>query len=116
MTSENLCVRCGRPTPDGNACADETRKAAEQLRQLVDMLPAARDVAHGLSRRGGSGSTTGKPGSQIPIDLTAMAKLDAVQHELSGLVRLIAEERGVGYPVAYAPDDQIARHCGWARR
>jgi hypothetical protein len=98
MSAENPCVRCGRPTPDGNACADETRKAAEQLRQLVDMLPAARDVAHGLSRRGGSGSTTGKPGSQIPIDLTAMAKLDAVQGELTTIARRIAETRGVPLP------------------
>lgn len=95
MTAENRCVRCGRPTPDGYACVTETRKAAEQLRQVVDMLPAARDVAHGLSRRGGGGSTTGKPGSQIPIDLTAMAKLDAVQGELTTWARHIAETRGV---------------------
>ncbi len=98
MTAENLCVRCGRPTPDGYACADETRKAAEQLRQLADMLPAARDVAHGLSRRGGGGNASGKPGSQIPIDLTAMAKLDAVQGELTTLARHIAETRGVPLP------------------
>lgn len=93
------CVRCERPMADqAYACATCANRAAEQLRQLVDTLPAARDVAHGLSRRGGGGSTTGKPGSQIPIDLTAMAKLDAVQGELTTIARHIAETRGVTLP------------------
>lgn len=93
------CVRCARPMADqAYACTPCANWAAEQLRQLVDMLPAARDVAHGLSRRGGGGNASGKPGSQIPIDLTAMAKLDAVQGELTTLARHIAETRGVTLP------------------
>lgn len=89
------CVRCERPMADqAYACATCANRAAEQLRLICDMLPAARDVAHGLSRRGGSGNASGKPGSQIPIDLTAMAKLDAVQNELTTWTRHIAEVRG----------------------
>jgi hypothetical protein len=79
------------------ACATCANRAAEQLRQVVDMLPAARDVAHGLSRRGGGGNASGKPGSQIPIDLTAMAKLDSVQNALVGWARVISEQRGLDY-------------------
>jgi len=82
------------------ACSPCANRAAEQLRLICDMLPAARDVAHGLSRRGGGGNASGKPGSQIPIDLTAMAKLDAVERELGTWVRHVAEERGLKMPQA----------------
>lgn len=99
------CIRCGRPTADGYACMAETTRAAEQLRQVVDMVPAARDVAHGLSRHGGAGAS-GKPGSRLPIDLTAMSKLDAVQNELVGWARATVEERHGGR-LAHAHEDPI---------
>jgi hypothetical protein len=92
--TENRCVVCERPTADGYACVDETRRAVEQLRQIVDMVPAARDVAHNLSRRSGGGAS-GKPGSRLPLDLTATAKLDSVQNALTTWARHIAEERGI---------------------
>lgn len=113
MTAENLCVRCGRPTPDGYACATETRKGAEQLRLICDTVPAARDVAHGLSRRSGGGNAGGKPGSQIPIDLTAMAKLDAVQGSLTTWARHVVAERG-SIPSWTGDDDLVnaARYLG----
>lgn len=115
--SENLCVRCGKPMPDtAYACQHcGVTKPTEQLRQIVDMVPAARDVAHGLSRRGGGGASSGKPGSQLPLDLTATSKLDAVQNELVGWVRHIAEERGVEVPArtASAPDDLIVEAAEW---
>jgi hypothetical protein len=90
------CVRCGRPTPDGNAdvVCGVTRPRG-QLAEIVEMLPAARDVAHGLARHGGGGGASGKPGSRLPINLAAAAKLDAVQGVLTTWVRHVAEERGV---------------------
>lgn len=64
------------------------------LAEIADMTQAARDVAQRQARRG-SGGGSGKPGSTLPIDLTATAKLDAVVNSLGTWVRVIAEERGV---------------------
>jgi hypothetical protein len=90
------CQRCERPMPDqAFACASCADRASQQLAEIVDLTPAARDVAHGLSKRQGGGGGSGKPGSRLPFDLTATSKLDAVQGELIGWVRHIAEERGV---------------------
>lgn len=94
--SDNLCVRCGRPTPDGFAdvvCA--VTRPHGQLAELLELLPAARDVAHRQARRGSGGGASGKPGSSPPIDLGATARLDAVQNVLTTWARAIAEERGV---------------------
>lgn len=108
--------------PDGAyACPAETAKAAEQLRNLADMVPAARDIAHGLSRRGGGGAS-GKPGSRLPLDLMATAKLDAVGNELGGWVRHIVEQRGV-YPARVPPGLDVlvpaarflSEHLEWMR-
>lgn len=96
--SVNLCVRCGRPTPDGYACANCAYRAGDQLHETADMAPAARDVAHRTSRRGGGGGGSGKPGSSLPLDLGATAKLDAVLAELTTWARHIAETRGVPLP------------------
>ena len=76
------------------ACPGETAKAAEQLRQTLDLIDAARDVAHGLVRRGG-GAASGKPGSQPPGDLDAMERLGAVQASLGTWARHISEIRGI---------------------
>lgn len=96
--STPTCVRCDRPMADGAyACPAETAKAAEQLRNLADMVPAARDIAHGLSRRGGGG-TSGKPGSRLPLDLMATQKLDGVSNTLTGWARHVSEVRGVELP------------------
>lgn len=115
---ETNCVRCGRPMPDqAYACAHCAAKATEQLHTIADMCPAARDVAHGLSRRGGGGASSGKPGSQLPLDLGATSKLDAVQNELSGWARHIAAERGVGMPFAGGSGlDQIVLCAEWLSR
>jgi hypothetical protein len=74
--SENPCVRCGRPTPDGYACSNCAYRAGDQLHDIADMTPAARDIAHGFAHRG-TGGSSGKPGSRLPFDLGATAKLDA---------------------------------------
>jgi hypothetical protein len=92
--AEPTCVICGKPLADGAyACMRESDRAAEQLWQICDMVPAARDIAHGLSRRGGGGAS-GKPGSRLPLDLMATAKLDGVESELGTWLRHVAEERG----------------------
>lgn len=123
MTAE--CVRCSRPMADQayacQACAD---KGAEQLRTVADMTPAARDVAHGQSRRSGGGGASGKPESRLPFDLGATSKLDAVQGELTGWVRHIAEERGLimspGWPakgsdLIVEAAEWLLGHLGWLR-
>lgn len=94
--SDPTCVRCGRPTLDGYACSGCTAKAGEQLQTVADMTPAARDVAHGLSHRGGGGAS-GKPGSRPPGDLDAMIRLGDVQNTLTTLARDIAETRGAQF-------------------
>jgi hypothetical protein len=93
----NTCVVCGRPEPDAYACPSCSGKAAAQLRDVIDMVPAARDIAHGFAHRTGGGST-GKPGSRLPFDLGATARLDGVQAALTTLARMIAETRGVPIP------------------
>jgi hypothetical protein len=95
------CVVCERPTADGYACQHcGVTKPGEQLRQIADMVPAARDVAHRLSRNGGGGGASSKPGSRLPLDLTATAKLDGVQSALSTWARHVAEERGIIHAAA----------------
>jgi hypothetical protein len=59
------------------------------------MTPAARDVAHGQSRRGGGGGSN-KPGSRPPLDFDVMERLDDIQNTLGGWVRHVGEERGSG--------------------
>lgn len=95
--SANTCVVCGRPTPDGHACTAETARAGGQLAEIVELTGPARDVAHGQTSRGGAGGS-GKPGSRLPFDLGATARLDAVENTLATWARHIAETRGVALP------------------
>lgn len=69
------------------------------------MAPAARDVAQRQTGRT-DGGASGKPGSSLPLDLGATARLDAVQNELGGWARATAEERH-GRPVAHGGQDPI---------
>lgn len=99
--SDPICVRCGRPLADGAfACDRCAYRAGDQLHELADMADAARDIAHGLSSRQGGSGGAGKPGSRLPLDLAATARLDAVLGELSGWARHIAETRGIEVPSA----------------
>jgi hypothetical protein len=111
MTTSLFCV-CGRPEPDAFACASCSGKAAAQLRDVIDMVPAARDCAHGLSRRTG-GSSTGKPGSRLPLDLGATARLDGIEKCLTRWSRQIASERGIAPPWATTYGDAITAASGW---
>jgi hypothetical protein len=91
----NLCVVCGRPTPDGFACVAETEQARQQLAEIAELVAPARDVAHRQTSGDGTGGA-GVPGSRVPLDLAAGARLDAVQVALTGWARVVAEERNVG--------------------
>ncbi|HEX5771798.1 MAG TPA: hypothetical protein VFY11_12605 [Nocardioidaceae bacterium] len=116
----NTCAICGRPTPDGYACvADAVDRPRQLLAEIQDMLPAALDVAHRQARHGTSGGGHGKPGSALPIDLGATARLDGVRTALTTWGRHIAEERGVtvagdGEPILVAAR-WLADHCEWMR-
>jgi DNA-binding transcriptional MerR regulator len=103
------------------ACPLCATQAAQNLSEVAETTPAARDVAHGLSgRQGGGGS--GKPGSRLPLDLGATARLDAVANSLGGWARVVAEERGV-YPDPLPPGFDtiphaarfLAEHLEWFR-
>lgn len=108
---EPICVRCGRPTLDGYACTPCTGRAAAQLAEIRDMVGAARDIATGQARHGGTGGS-GKPGSRMPLDLGATARLDAVERELTGWARHVIETRGGG--IAFPPDeDRISVLANW---
>lgn len=87
------CVRCERPTADGYACTPCANRAAGQLRTIADLTEAARDVAHGFSRRGGGGAS-GKPGSRSPANDDALDVLHEVTDTLRSRIKLIEEERG----------------------
>ena len=108
------CVRCEREMPDqAYACRSCADRAERHLAELVDMTPAARDVAHGQSRRGTGGGSSGKPGSRLPIDLRSSARLDAVQVQLVGWARHICAERGLPLPGAGCADDLVVELAGW---
>lgn len=114
--TENECVRCGRPTPDGYACHPCSRLAAAWLAEIADMAMAARDVAQRQARRGSGGAASGKPGSSLPIDLGATARLDAVQGSLTTWARHIGEERGVNQAEINADGlTWLSRSPGWVK-
>jgi hypothetical protein len=126
MTAQ--CLRCGRPTPDGYVCVTETGRAAAQLAEMLDMLPAARDVAYRLSANLSGSGGAGKPGSRLPLDLAATAKCDSVTNVLTTWTRHVAEERGLRTPQAgsysvYAMSDDplefaavwLTEHLEWMR-
>lgn len=117
--SENLCVACDRPTPDGYACTACAARAGRQLEEVADMAPAARDVAQRQAVRG-SGGSSGKPGSSLPLDLGATARLDAVQNALTTWARHIAGTRqGATWVATADPVVEAARwltgHLEWLR-
>jgi len=109
--TDNLCVCCGRPIQDGYACSSCTNRAAADLRQVIDLIPAARDVAHGLVRRGG-GAASGKPGSQPPGDLDAMERLSDAYAKLYFVAEKIWTNRAT-YPPMTPHADEILVLARW---
>jgi hypothetical protein len=112
--TQNLCAVCGRPTPDGYACvADAVDRPRQLLAEIQDMLGAALDVAHRQARHGTGGGASGKPGSALPLDLGATARLDGVQTALTTWARHIAEERGADGPRAEHYGHPINAAVSW---
>lgn len=108
------CVRCGGEV-DGTAyvdtrCADRARA---QLAEIADMVPAARDIATGQARYSGSGGGSGKPGSRLPLDLAATAKLDGVLAALTIWVDRIGTTRGAARPWFTHHGDPIDTAARW---
>lgn len=123
MTAE--CVRCTRPMAEmAYACTPCTGRAAAQLAEIRDMVGAARDIATGQARHGAGGGS-GKPGSRLPFDLGATARLDAVQGELGTWLRHIGEERGTTATTVLIPmadedpivvaAERLMQHLEWMR-
>lgn len=125
-----LCARCERPTADGYACTGCRDRAwwlligdpgRDDRPGLVELAEAARAVAQGLAR-GEQHGTTGKPGSRLPLDLMATAKLDGVQAALTRWCDHIGPIRGTprpwfseaGDPIAVAAS-WLAQHVEWIR-
>lgn len=102
------CDICERPV-DGTAyiCRPCVDAAGRHLAAVVDAVPAARDVVHGLVRRGPAVARTG--GDRIPVNLTAGARLAAVQNALTTWARAVLEERGGELP----DGDPIAAAAGY---
>ena len=122
--TDTQCVSCGRPMADqAYACSSCAYRAGDRLHTIVDITPAARNIAHGFARHGTGSGGGGKPGSRLPFDLGATAKLDGVQNELTGWVRHIAEERGLAAPRPVDLGDDVlvlaaswlAGHVEWMR-
>lgn len=97
--SAYACVACGISKP------------SEQLHAIADMTPAARAESQGLASHSGGGGT-GKPGSRLPFDLGATARLDAVQGELATLARQIGEQRGQAVPLTLPRRGPVCPACG----
>jgi hypothetical protein len=105
----NSCVRCGRPTPDGYACSPCSGIAGKQLASIAELTSAARDVAHGQSRRGPTIAGTNEHG--IELNLSAQERLDQIENELWTSAREVAEER---YGTVWAPAvDPLAEAARW---
>lgn len=111
MTATDCVTGCGRPAPDGYACTTCVGRAAQQLAELVQLTPAALDVAHRQNRRGEGGSS-GKPGSQLPIALRDTEKLTQVRAQLHRIGAKVWTVRGT-YPPFTASVDPIIVIARW---
>lgn len=110
-----LCVcGCGRPVIDGYA---RTECAVERPRRLLaeirDLVPVVRDRAYGLSRSQSASGATGVPGPRFPINLAAMAKLDALDRVLTKWIDRIGPARGVTRPWFTHHGDRILIAVQW---
>jgi hypothetical protein len=107
--------KCGgclpRVAEDGYCCPACASLAAQNLGLVAEVALAVSDAANRLSA-GSDGGGSGKPGSRLPLDLGARAKLDGVEGSLYGWARHVAEERGVQVPgLPVAPKPQVGPVC-----
>lgn len=108
--TQNDCVVCGRPTPDGTVCVTETERARQQLAEIAELTEAARAVMYRQTATGDGGHSM--PGPRDLLDYGAGARLDAVQTALTGWARVVAEERTGAVWVA-AEGDAIEQAAKW---
>lgn len=91
----------------------------EHVLALVDTVPAARDIAAGQTSNGLTVISAG--GHELELNLTAQARLDAVQNEMLGWARDVCETRGVELPDVAGQDPIVmlarflADHVEWYR-
>jgi hypothetical protein len=107
------CVVCTKPMGDtAYACTGCMARAGYRLTEIADMVPAARDIAHGLASHDNGGGHS-KPGSRLPLDLGATARLDAVQKTLTKWVDHIGVTRGQMRPWFALQGDPITIAAYW---
>ncbi len=108
---DEKCLGClPRQAENGYACDRCLSLAAQNLERVAEVSLAASDAADRLSA-GSGGGATGKPGSQLPLDLGARSRLDSVTGTLNGWGRHVAEERGVRLHAPPAPVPPIGPLC-----
>ncbi|WP_328465507.1 hypothetical protein OHA21_43770 [Actinoplanes sp. NBC_00393] len=121
--TDQLCVRCDQPTPDGYTCHRcAVDRPTTQLTEIADLTPAARDVARGQIRHSAGGGGGGKPGSRPPINVDRTDELEEVHGALELWCGRIARYRGIlppwyeyhGDPII-AGAEWLTRHLEWAR-
>jgi hypothetical protein len=108
----NRCVVCGRPEPDAPACTRCTARARGHLLEIGELIADARDVAYGLSGSQGDAGASAVPGSRVPLNLGAGAKLDGVAAELYRIAENIWTIRTT-YPPFADTADPIAVLARW---
>jgi len=103
-----ICTHCGITTPD------------DHLRSIHDHLPAAIDRAYGHTSHPPTDGTRppGKPESRMPINLTALSRLDATCERLNMWASLVTRHRTGGTwvpPYRWYAATWLRDHLEWMR-
>lgn len=121
--ADDTCDGClPRVASEGLACDVCIGRAAAQLEAIADLASDALDAARRLGGNQSGGGTPGKPGSRLPLDLGALARLDGVANALGTWTRHVVEERGLypphlppGAPVVAPTARFLLEHLPWFR-
>jgi len=89
------CTRCGRPT-DGTVCHPEASALADALGIAAGHAEDAETVIARQARYGGG--SRGGSDEPLPVDLTASARLDAVENTIGTWARHVVDARGTELP------------------
>lgn len=105
-----LCVRCGRPTPDGYGCEACGRELAGVLLTASGHADDAEAVVARQARYGAGGR--GGRGEPLPVDLTAATRLALVSNAVTTWARHVIDESGATMP-RYRPVAGPGCPIGW---